>query len=187
MTFDWHTLYAEALETFGGDPPGAALEQQLLDAFRDHPQAVTNAVRKIGKAHKAGRIHSPWGALKAEIPKQIAADIHVGDGHERTRAIANAEQWLRNAGLMYDRWTEAHDELFGDRGNLHPWHKDHALIAQLETLWLELRPTGEQTEADEIERAEQWKQFRAELASKPRVEPQDAHALITGGPSANPA
>jgi len=70
MTSDWHTEYARALQAFGGDTPSATLEQDLVDAYAQHPQAVHNAITKIGKAYAAGRIHSPWGALKAEIPKQ---------------------------------------------------------------------------------------------------------------------
>jgi hypothetical protein len=72
MTADWHTEYARALDLFGGDTPSATLEQQLVDQYAQHPQAVSNAITKIGKAYAAGKIHSPWGALRAEIPKQIA-------------------------------------------------------------------------------------------------------------------
>ncbi len=168
MTFDWQTELARALNLFGGDTPSTTLEQDLLDAFKDHPQAVTNAITKIGKAYEAGKIHSPWGALKAEIPKQINADIRVGDGHERTQAIANAEQWLRNAGLMYDRWTEVDDELF-ERGYLQPWKRDAKLRDRLETLWQDLRPTGIQTEHDEIARAEAWKANRTLIETLPKV------------------
>jgi len=166
MTFDWHTEYARALQAFGGDTPSATLEQDLLNAFSEHPQAVTNAITKIAKAYKAGKIHSPWGALKTEIPKQVARDTRVGDGAERNRAITNAEQWIRNAGCMYDRWTEAHDELY-ERGPLAPWKNDKQLAQRIEALWLEHRPRGEQVELEEIERAERWKHTQAELAAKP--------------------
>jgi len=183
MTFDWHTEYARALAAFGGDTPSATLEQDLLEAFQQHPQAVTNAITKIGKAYEAGKIHSPWGALKTEIPKQIQRDTRVGDGRERQAAIANAEQWLRNAGLMYDRWTEVHDELF-DRGALAPWKRDRQLNDRLEALWLELRPIGEQTEAAELERADAWKEHQANLAAMPKVPtPDDVQAVLAGGPA----
>jgi hypothetical protein len=160
MTFDWQTEYARALTTFGGDTPSATLEQDLLDAFQQHPQAVTNAITKIGKAYEAGKIHSPWGALKAEIPKQVARDVKVGDGTERNRAIANAEQWMRTTGLMFDRSSEVEDELFGDRGTLQPWKRDHALVQKMTNLWQQLRPAGEATEALELQRANAWKANR---------------------------
>lgn len=184
MTFDWHTEYARALTNFGGDTPSATLEQDLLDAFQQHPQAVTNAITKISKAYANGKIHSPWGALKAEIPKQVAADTRVGDGAERSRAIANAEQWIRTAGLMYDRWTEIHDELFGDRGTLHPWREDHQLVGRIETLWTEHRPLGIETEHAELERAEHWKANRNTPQTTPRTEAElRAKATLLGTPA----
>lgn len=156
MTFDWHTEYARALAAFGGDTPSATLEQDLLDAFQQHPQAVTNAITKIGKAYAAGKIHSPWGALKTEIPKQAARALQVGDGAERNQAIACAEQWMRNAGCMYDRSTEVLDELY-ERGPLQHWPRDNELRQRMEALWLELRPLGINVETEELERAHQWK------------------------------
>ena len=156
MTFDWHTEYARALQLFGGDTPSATLEQDLLNAFSDHPQAVTNAITKIGKAYAAGKIHSPWGALKAEIPKQVSSETRVGDGAERQRAIANSEQWLRNTGIHFDRWTEVQDELY-ERGPLAPWKRDAKLAERMEALWTELRPIGLQLDQDELDRAHKWK------------------------------
>lgn len=167
MTFDWHTEYARALNLYGGDTPSATLEQNLLDAFTEHPQAVTNAITKIGKAYASGKIHSPWGALKAEIPKQISSHTRIGDGHERNHNTANAEQWLKNAGLHYDRWPEIQDELFGERGHLHPWRTDTKLVDRIHHLWTELRPAGEQTEHDELERAETWKTNRDTIIAQP--------------------
>ena len=171
MTFDWHTEYARALETFGGDTPSATLEQDLLDAYTTHPQAVHNAITKIGKAYAAGRIHSPWGALKAEIPKQIKRDITVGEGTEQTRALANAEQWMRNAGLHYDRWSEVQEALAAYPA-LTP-----ASTNRLHDLWEQTRPTGERLDQDEHDRAKAWIIAHAELATKPRLDPDDHDAL----------
>lgn len=167
MTFDWQTLWGEALTSFGDDPPGAGLEQHLFQSFCDHPQAVTNAVRKIAKAYAAGTIRSPWGALRAEIPRQIASDIHVGDGAERARSIAAAEQWIRNAGLMFDRWSEVEDELY--RGYLEHWPNDVQLRHRMEELWNDLRPTGIRVEHEELERAAAWKATRASIDSLPKT------------------
>ena len=180
MTFDWHTEYARALQAFGGDTPSATLEQDLLDAFSEHPQAVTNAITKIAKAYAAGKIHSPWGALKTEIPKQISRDTRVGDSAERNRMITAAEHWITNTGKMFDRWNEVHDELY-ERGfakdcTLKPWARDKQLAGRMETHWLEQRPTGERIETEEIERAERWKETQAALAAKP-TEPLDDTAL----------
>jgi hypothetical protein len=179
MTFDWQTEYARALNLYGGDTPSATLEQDLLDAFTQHPQAVTNAITKIGKAYAAGRIHSPWGALRTEIPKQVNAHTRVGDGNERSRAIANSEQWMRTAGIMFDRFSEVEDELYGDRGRLRPWANDRALKQRLEQLWNEQRPIGETIEADELERAQTWKTARAKVIDNPPpTNPEQALARL---------
>jgi hypothetical protein len=161
MTFDWQTEYARALELYGGDTPSPALEQELIEAFQQHPQAVTNAITKIGKAYAAGKIHSPWGALKAEIPKQISADIQVGDGHERNRAIRNAEQWMLNAGMHYPTWAETEDHLYGDQGNLRPWTADHALRETMHAKYTAARVVADLLDQQELERAQAWKEARA--------------------------
>jgi len=174
MTFDWQSEYARALKLFGGDTPSATLEQDILDAFCDHPQAVTNAITKIGKAFAAGKIRSPWGALKSEIPKQISRDIHVGDGRERDNAIKCAEQWMINAGCMFDRWSEVQDYLYGDRGSLRYWRNDKELEQRIYDLYAEQRIKGEVIEAEELERAEAWRLSRYGL----REDQADALAIV---------
>jgi hypothetical protein len=84
---------------------------------------------------------------------------------------------------MYDRWEEVADELF-DRGSLAPWARDKQLAARMEALWLELRPIGEQTEAQELERADAWKTTQAHLAAMPKAPtPADVQAVLAGGPA----
>lgn len=184
MTADWPTTRARIVDAFDGELPGAQLETALIDIYEDNPGAVINAIASIAESLQAGRINSGWAVLrKAAATKAVT---NTNPTISREKLIRNAEQWLRNAGLMYDRWTEAHDELFGDRGRLRSIQTDQ-IISRYREAWESLQPDREQVEADELARAEQWKQFRAELATKPRVEPQDAHALITGGPSGNPA
>jgi len=160
MTFDWQSEYARALKLFGGDTPSATLEQDILDSFCDHPQAVTNAITKISKGFAAGKIHSPWGALKSEIPKQISRDIKVGDGRERENAIKCAEQWMMNAGCMFNRWSEVQDYLYGDRGSLRYWRSDKQLEDRIYNLYTEQRIKGEAIETEELERAEAWRLSR---------------------------
>ncbi len=176
MTFDWQTEYARALQLYGGDTPSAHLEQELLDAFQTNPQAVTNAITKIGKAYAAGKIHSPWGALRSEIPKQITADVHVGDGSERNRAIANAEQFIRNAGLHYPTWTEVEDDLY-ERGNLAPWRKDHELKQRLKDLWTDQRQIADILDQQEIARANLWKAKQG-LENERITDPAEIRARI---------
>lgn len=150
---DWQTLRNQFMRTIGGDPPGAQLEEDLIAAYTDHPEPVERSFEKIALAFKAGKIHSPWGALKAEVAKAVDAARNPthSKGATREKAIARAEQWIRNAGLHYDRWEEIQDELFGDRGTLRQ-HDTPQLRERIQTLWHELRPLGIQTEQEAIDR-----------------------------------
>jgi len=156
----WHDLLADAIQAFG-DSPGPTLEQDLLDAYAEHPSAVQVAISKITQAHQAGKINSPWGALKAELAKQMSVRRNLPASSDRAVHERNAEQWMRTAGLHYDRWSEVQDELFGARGKLAPWVNDQVLEARLRKLYDEVRPIGEQLEHEELERAEKWKRTRA--------------------------
>ena len=43
---DWQTLRNQFMRTIGGDPPGAQLEDQLIPAYTDHPDAVDPILRE---------------------------------------------------------------------------------------------------------------------------------------------
>ena len=130
----WHELLEQAIRDFG-DTPGATLEQHLIDAHTDNPAAVAVAISKITQAHKAGKINSPWGAVRAELTKQLQVRRNMPANSERATRERNAEQWLRSAGVHFDRWPEIEDELFGPRGMLRDWHTDTSLKARIQDLW----------------------------------------------------
>lgn len=73
---------------------------------------------------------------------------------ERGRLIHLAERWIENVGLLYDREDDVVDELFGDRGLLRHYAGDAQLQTRLTALWRQHRPRGEQTEREQVERAE---------------------------------
>ncbi len=173
MTHDWQTEYARALEAFG-DPPGNNLETELRQAFTTHPQAVTNAITKTIKAHTKGTIHSPWGILKHELPKQIKADTTVGDGTERKRAISSAKQWITNSGIHCPTWTEAEHELYERRNGLQSYTNDTELRDELKQLWTIRRPLAVAVAEAELQRADNWKQTRAAIDTLPKV-PVNSH------------
>jgi hypothetical protein len=156
------------MRDIGGDPPGSHLEDTLIDAYADHPDTVERSVEKITLAYKAGKIRSPWGALKAEVAKAVDATRNPTHDHSatRNRAIERAEQRIRNELLHYDRWPEAEDELFGDRGTLRQ-HKTPALRQRMETLWTELRPLGQLTEHQAEQRASNHAEQRRRLEKQP--------------------
>jgi hypothetical protein len=172
LTFDWQETFGKALEAFP-DPPGPGLENQLRDVFLGHPRAVANAITKIVAAYEGGGIYSPWGALKSEITQQIEREARVSGVREATGSTARAEQWIRNAGVHFDRWEEVEDELFGERGILRDHKGDIVLRTRLLNFWQQHRPIGEQVEREQIERAEAWKVSSEVLRNLPRVEVRD--------------
>jgi hypothetical protein len=144
---DWQTLRNKFMRDIGGDPPGAQLEDQLIQLYTDHPQALERSIEKITLAYQAGKIRSPWGALKTEAAKATEPARNPTHDHStsKTKAVQRAEQWIRNAGIHYDQQTEIEDELYGERGRLreHPETRDRLI-----NLWIELRPLGQAAELE---------------------------------------
>lgn len=173
----WRTLRAHAIETFGGDAPRAELEQRILDIFEQSPALVAKAINKIGHKYKAGLVRSPWAVLIVDIEAASTpgANITVTDTAHRSKKIAAAEQWIRAAGIHYDRETEIQQDLAG--GLLKDYTDDNALFAQMLELWRQERPRGERTETEALERAEAWKQVQAHLkatvAAQAKPPPED--------------
>lgn len=114
-TYDWHTTYRDAVETFAGSTPGAELEQELLDTFQHSPQTVTQAIAKAEHLHKQGKITSPWGIVRSELHRvSNQPHLHVVDSTNSERRIAEAEAWIRHTGLMLEQ-HEVIDHLFAPR------------------------------------------------------------------------
>jgi len=168
---DWQTLRNQFMRAIGGDPPGSKLEDELIAAYTDYADVVERSIEKITLAHQAGKIRSPWGALKTEVAKatDAARNPTHDKGASRTQAIARAEQRTRNELLHYDRLDEAMDELFGERGMLRD-HRTPDLEQRMETLWNDLRPLGELVEHEAEERSRIRRERVAELA-KQKLEP----------------
>ena len=172
---DWQTLRNQFMRHIGGDPPGAALEDQLIQMYTDHPEALERSIEKITLAFKAGKIRSPWGALKAEAEKAVdtARNPTHSQATRRSSAVQRAEQWMRNAGMHHDTEAELLDELYGERGRLreHPETQDRMLA-----LWRELRPVGEQLDQDAIDRGHRYIEQKTALAQlKPGETPDEAN------------
>lgn len=159
---DWEDLALQTAERFGGTLPHPDTSAAIATVYARAPQAVTRAIDRVADDYDQGNVRSPWGVLKSRI-QQITVDQHAAArATGRDKAIERAEQWIRTAGLHYDRWTEVHDDLFGERGRL----RDHAtpeLEHRMENLWNELRPLGVKAE-DEAEA-----RGRAYAAQKPNA------------------
>jgi hypothetical protein len=159
---DWQTLRNQFMRDTGGDLPGNQLEQQLIDAYTEHPAAVERSIEKITLGFKAGKIRSPWGALKAEVSKAVHAVANPTHdrGAKREQAIQRAEQRIRNELFHYEREDEVRDELFGPRGTLRDHHTP-ALQQRLIEMWADLAPLGAIVEQEAIERGNRYQEQRA--------------------------
>ena len=187
-TYDWATIRADAIARFGGDAPRAELEQRIIDVFEKQPQLVVLAIDKIADSYHAGRVRSPWAVLGTHIERaaEPGADIQATDTTDKQKRIQRAEQWIRAAGIHFDREAEILLELFGsESAQLRPYAQvdlipdtsadpakwklseprgDTALIDRMLHTWGEHRPTGLQLEREAEERADAYKQQQAARA-----------------------
>ena len=176
--WSWLETREKAIRLFGGELPKGETEQEVIDAFTDRPVLVDRLIREVAEAKKAGRARSGWAVLRSRL-NAIASglDIVVTDRNERGLALRQAEQWVRNAGLYFDREDEFEDELFGDGGMLRAFRTDDELRTHLIDLWRSERPRGKQAEDDAEERAAAWVEGRkrtAELMAAKRKELEKA-------------
>jgi hypothetical protein len=165
--FVWAEVRAQAVRLFRGDHPHPETEQDVLDVFKRDPRRVVEAIEHVGRQVGRGGVNSGWAVLRAHLQRGEAcvADVVVSDDAERGKRVAQAESWLRHAGMHFASEAEVVDELFGDRGRLRAWAGDELLRERLLDLWRELRPLGEQVEREALERAEQYNRARAEVGS----------------------
>lgn len=164
MSLDWPTVRARIIDAFDGELPGATLETTIVDLYQAHPQAVIDAYPGIATQLAAGKLNSGWAVLKKAAVER--ATRQTNPTVTREKLIRNADQWLRNAGLMYDRWDEVHDELFGDQGRLRTIKTDK-LVERYHDAWQTVRPDGLATELEHEQRLATWKTQHDQLA-KPK-------------------
>ena len=136
----WEDLVLETAERFGGTFPHPDTSADIATVHQRAPNAVQRAIDEVAADYAKGTISSPWGILRSRVSK-ITADVQAKatSANSREKAIQRAEQWLKTAGLHYDRESEILDELFNERGMLHP-HDTPELRQRITDLWLEQRP-----------------------------------------------
>lgn len=170
------------------DSPRPELEQRIITVFENHPQLVIDAAEHIADRYESGLVRSPWAVLAKHVEE--AADTAtrstrpVRGDRDRERARQRASQWMRTAGMHFDREDEVRDELFGERGMLRQFAGDTDLVDDLLELWHEQRPRGEQVEREAEERARRYVEQKRALARKrePEPEPEPAAAPSTSNP-----
>jgi hypothetical protein len=155
----WATIREQTVEKFHGQLPRAEDEDRVITHWEHNPTVVEQAINEIAQA---ANVKWKWSALAARLDRDTSAPRNpvITSGPDRANQIAKADTWMRNAGRMFDRWSEIEDELFGDRGMLHPWRHQPKLVDHVREAWETNRPIGEQIEAEELERANRWKQTR---------------------------
>lgn len=162
----WSEVRSQSIERFRGQTPRAQDEEIILEVFERAPVIVLQAIDEIAVAD----VKWCWSALAARLMRGSGGrDVSVDVGPSREKLIASAEQFIRNAGLHFDREEELVDELFGDRGRLRMWAGDSVLVERMSALWRQHRPDGERVEAEAVERGETFVRQRAERVERERL------------------
>lgn len=183
MTFtDWAALRDHLIEKYGSTPHPST-EQEIIDAYQLHPDAVTKAGLDLIDA--AG-ITSHWGLLKSKASKiaRPPANPTHDTSVSREKRVARAEQWIRSTGCHYDRDSEIMLELFSGSGLLVGYAQvdliedttssdgkwtisepagDTHLVERMLKLYNESRPKGILIEEDAQARADKYRTQQAEL------------------------
>ena len=165
---DWQSLRAHTIDRFDGETPHPQTEQEIIDAYQLHPDAVERAIAQVAADLNAGNIRSGWGILRhrAEAILNPPSNPTAKTGRDLEKRLARAEQWIRNAGKHYDRWDDVAEDL--DAFDVD--------TASLKPLWIELRPEAEAIEHQARERAQEWiaAQRRLKDARKAKLAELDA-------------
>lgn len=182
---EWEDLALQTAERFGGTLPHPETAAAIAAVHAKAPHAVERAIDRVAIEYEDGGIRSPWGILRSRVKQITTETAAAGRANDRDKTIARAEQWIRNAGLHYDRTSEIEHALFGN-AHLEPTpDKDGQPITspgdtlirnppphlrqKLVDLWTDLRPIGEQIEQDAIDRGLRYQQQREELQQAKRI------------------
>jgi hypothetical protein len=174
---DWAELRTHYIHSYG-DTPRPETEAKIIAAYELHPAQVEKALAAAATDLEAGTIRSGWAivAKRCEALTSPPSNPSRAGGATREKAIARAEQWMRNAGCHYPTADEAilHlcESASGDRGvTLHEYAQaelhndgpatparleltgDMLLIQRIRQLYDQERPRGIKVEAEAEERA----------------------------------
>jgi hypothetical protein len=189
---DWAELRTHYLQAFG-DTPRAETESRIIAAYELHPAQVERALAAAAVDLEAGTIRSGWAivAKRCETLTSPPSNPSRAGSATREKAIARAEQWMRNAGCHYPSADETILELC-DGGLLSAYAQaelhndgpstparlettgDQQLLQRIRELYDQERPRGLKAEADAEERARKSVAQRAK--EPPRTADHAAHA-----------
>lgn len=202
---DWQELRDHLIDAYH-ETPHPSTEQEIIDAYQLHPAAIEKAALALIDVPD---IRSCWAVLKtrAITIAQAPSNPTRSTGLDKERAIQRAEQWIRAAGLHYDRDSEILLELFGSPSTLlgayatvetiaddssdGKWKLaeptgDVALVEHILKVYNDLRPKGIAVEEESIARAEKWKadqrriaQLKAQALAELDAKQADTHPEAT--------
>lgn len=172
----WGELRGHLIELYG-ETPHPQTEQEIIDAYEQHPDALEKAAFNVAHDVTAGNARSGWGVLRsrASAINQPISNPTRSTSLDREKAIARAEQWMRAAGLHFDDEGELLLELFSEGKRLRdyaqvdlqelepriytlaPTRGDTALADRMLALWNELHPTSIRMNQEAQEAANKWK------------------------------
>jgi hypothetical protein len=157
---EWEDLALQTAERFGGTMPHPDTAKAVAAVYAKAPNAVERAIDRVANDYAEGNIRSPWGVLKSRVQQITVDSSQAKRGNDADKAIARAEQRVRNELLHYDLEREVVDELYGPRGTLrdHPETQDRMIA-----LWRDLRPLGELVEHEADERGRRYVEQRQKL------------------------
>jgi hypothetical protein len=168
-SYVWSDVRERASRRFGGQLPHGEVEAAIVAVFEGQPQHVLDAIDHVAQLFEQGRVRSPWALVRSHLERAEEAGRVAASGKvERAQRIVQAEEWIRHAGLHFDREDEVVDELFGERGRLKAWTDDAELRDRLLDLWRERRPSGERVEADAERRMREYGALRKQLGEAKR-------------------
>jgi hypothetical protein len=189
---DWEQLRNHAIAEFG-DTPRAETEARIIAAYELHPDQVERTIHAVAADVHAGTVRSGWAVLNARIGNITAppANPQRNTGVTREKALARADQWMRNAGCYHDEAeailhlcdggllaSYAQAELVNDGPGTPARLQvsgDPAVIAHIRTQHTLERPRGLAADTAAEARAEAWKtQHQKEKASRSQPSSSDS-------------
>jgi len=166
----WHDVRLRAVELFDGQVPPEAVERVIVEVWQRQPAFVEEKIAGAVSDFEAGRIHTPWLALKARIEKDAGPVIDASVAaptSEKVKAVERARAYAKRVGYHFPSEAELVDELFGDRGMLRFWATDEPLEEEFRELYRTVRPVGLRLDEEAEARGRAWAASRdARLAEK---------------------
>jgi hypothetical protein len=119
---------------------------QIAEVNNADPGVVAAWLESAGQPE----IRNPAGFFLTGLRSGMLPD---SDRPERAHLVLHAERWVEQVGILYDQESAVLGELFDRNGILRHHAGDVQLQKRMLSLWAKGRPSGEQVEREQRERA----------------------------------